>query len=179
MLLLLALWLVTVLCSIRCLYHNLISVLAVPGQIRLKYSICWCFQYKRNTDLTWPTNKCFLTRTVYTSSLQGYSYMKQEHPWILQQLSAAFCSHGGVHDRILSINGWQKTSNMQIQARPHQFDLNIVCTGEWKENIALPGTLSQISSWNKGLEGFHFPLLYKNVFFSKIYRRNEKSCIFL
>lgn len=121
----------------------------------------------------------FLQGQCTTSSLQGYSYTKQEHPWILQQLSAVFWSHGGVHNSILSINGPQKISNMQIQARPPQFDLNIVCTGGWKENIALPGTLSQFSSWNRGLEGFHFPLFYKNVFFSKTYQLEEWKILYL
>lgn len=41
----------------------------------------------------------FLQGKCTTHFLQGHASMEQEYPWILQQLSSAICSHGGVHDR--------------------------------------------------------------------------------
>lgn len=109
---LLALWLVSVLYNMRCLSHNLIWLLAMPGEITLKYSICWFFFWfirKKSPRMAYEftVSSGFLQGECTVCFFRGHFARKRHILEFYNGLSSAFCHHDGVYDSSLSNSGLQ------------------------------------------------------------------------
>lgn len=175
---LLALWLVTVLCNMRCLSHNLICFPAVPGRVILKYSICWCFQFIRKSDLMWPMN--WWSFLLFYKQNVPSAFSRDILAWCrnILEFSSVICNHREVCDSFFSINGLQNLQICRLKS-----DL---CSLTWVLS-ALGGKRKMLDSQELFLSfplqaeywsGFIFPFS-KNTSFSKPYRLEEWKTLYL